>query len=252
MMSSVSFISLSPSALFWLISLPAIFNGIELNALDPGNTSYLLWMLMGFMLVTAVLVVGFGRLGDMYGKRRVLAALLVTMVVGSLISALSADVWGLILGRGLQGVTLATVPLGMAILRDVTRLWVWEPFARWKLTRDLRNSKRKKLALANGNGKANGNGAVNGNGHAAEYLITPAEKRKMDRSVMRFAEQGWSVIYYTFSWGFGVVRPTLLPPPSFADVCDPNGCPNAFANQLAAYARPMLRSILIEASLQPF
>ena len=138
----------------------------------------------------------------------------------------------------------------MAVIRNLTRLYVWEPFARWKLTRDLRNSKPNKLAHANGNGKANG--AVNGNGHAAQYSITPAEKRKMNRSVMRFAEQGWSVIYYTFSWGFGVVRPTLLPPPSFADVCDPNGCPNAFANQLAAYARPMLRSILIEASLQPF
>ncbi|MDQ1531403.1 MAG: hypothetical protein QOE37_1508, partial [Microbacteriaceae bacterium] len=41
-----------------LISLPAIFKGIKLDPLDPGNTSYLLWMLMGFMLVTAVLVVG--------------------------------------------------------------------------------------------------------------------------------------------------------------------------------------------------
>lgn len=120
----------------------------------------------------------------------------------------------------------------MAILRDVTRLWVWEPFARWILTRDLRSSKRKKLALANGNGISNGkaNGAVNGNGHAAEYLITPAEKRKMNRSIMRFAEQGWSVIYYTFSWGYGVVRLPSLPPASFAYVCDPNEYPNALAN----------------------
>ena len=59
-------------------------------------------------------------------------------------------------------------------------------------------------------------------------------------------------MYYTFSWGFGVVRLTLLPPSSFADICDPNGSLNAFANQLGAYARPMLCSILIEASLQPF
>src|SRR3954451_6800249 len=54
-----------------LISLPAIFKGIELNPLDAGNTSYLLWMLMGFMLVTAVLVVGFGRLGDMFGRVKI-------------------------------------------------------------------------------------------------------------------------------------------------------------------------------------
>ncbi|HWG27374.1 MAG TPA: MFS transporter [Actinospica sp.] len=51
-----------------LISLPAIFNGIKLNPLQSSNTSYLLWMLMGYMLVTAVLVVTLGRLGDMFGR----------------------------------------------------------------------------------------------------------------------------------------------------------------------------------------
>ena len=54
-----------------LISLPAIFNGIKLNPLSPGNVSYLLWMLMGYMLVTAVLVVTLGRLGDIYGRVRI-------------------------------------------------------------------------------------------------------------------------------------------------------------------------------------
>ncbi len=54
-----------------LISLPAIFKGIKLNPLEPGNVSYLLWMLMGFILVTAVLVVTFGRLGDIYGRVRI-------------------------------------------------------------------------------------------------------------------------------------------------------------------------------------
>src|SRR5487761_1001435 len=53
-----------------LIALPAVFKGIGLNPLGPGNTSYLLWMFMGFMVVTAVLVVSFGRLGDMYGRVR--------------------------------------------------------------------------------------------------------------------------------------------------------------------------------------
>ncbi|MDX6310419.1 MAG: hypothetical protein QOI06_3465 [Nocardioidaceae bacterium] len=51
-----------------LISLPAIFRGIHLDPLTPSNVSYLLWMLMGYMLVTAVLVVSLGRLGDMYGR----------------------------------------------------------------------------------------------------------------------------------------------------------------------------------------
>ena len=53
-----------------LIALPDIFRGIHLDPLAPGNTSYLLWMIMGFMVVTAVLVVRFGRLGDMYGRVR--------------------------------------------------------------------------------------------------------------------------------------------------------------------------------------
>src|ERR1019366_6642698 len=51
-----------------LISLPDVFRGINMQPLAPGNTSYFLWILMGFMLVTAVLVVSFGRVGDMYGR----------------------------------------------------------------------------------------------------------------------------------------------------------------------------------------
>ncbi len=54
-----------------LISLPAIFRGIGLNPLAPGNVSYLLWMLMGYLVVSAVLVVPFGRLGDMFGRVRI-------------------------------------------------------------------------------------------------------------------------------------------------------------------------------------
>ena len=53
-----------------LISMPEIFNGIKLNPLAPGNTSYFLWVLMGYMVVTAVMVVNFGRLGDIYGRAR--------------------------------------------------------------------------------------------------------------------------------------------------------------------------------------
>jgi MFS family permease len=51
-----------------LISLPAIFRGIKLDPLAPGNTSYFLWVFMGFILVTAVLVVSLGRVGDVYGR----------------------------------------------------------------------------------------------------------------------------------------------------------------------------------------
>ncbi len=51
-----------------LISLPALFRGIQLNPLIPSNTSYFLWIFMGFILVTAVLVVSLGRVGDIYGR----------------------------------------------------------------------------------------------------------------------------------------------------------------------------------------
>ncbi|KAB0678473.1 MFS transporter [Aureimonas leprariae] len=53
-----------------LISLPAVFRGIGLKALDPGNINYLLWAIIGYMIATAVLVVSFGRLGDQFGRAR--------------------------------------------------------------------------------------------------------------------------------------------------------------------------------------
>ena len=54
-----------------LIALPAIFTGIHLDPLSPGNVGYLLWMIMGYRLVQAVLVVTVGRLGDMFGRVRI-------------------------------------------------------------------------------------------------------------------------------------------------------------------------------------
>jgi MFS family permease len=53
-----------------IIALPDIFRGIGLDPLAPGNSSYFLWILMGFLLITSVLVLTFGRLGDMYGRVR--------------------------------------------------------------------------------------------------------------------------------------------------------------------------------------
>jgi MFS family permease len=53
-----------------LIALPDIFRGIEVDPLRPGNTSYLLWLILGFLVVMAVLLVSLGRLGDIYGRVR--------------------------------------------------------------------------------------------------------------------------------------------------------------------------------------
>ena len=67
-----------------IISLPAIFRGIHLNPLTPGNISYLLWMLMGYLVVTAVLVVTLGRLGDIYGRVKMYNAGFVVFGLGAL------------------------------------------------------------------------------------------------------------------------------------------------------------------------
>jgi MFS family permease len=67
-----------------LIALPDIFHGIGLNPLSPGNTSYLLWMFMGFLVVSAVLVVSFGRLGDMFGRVRMYNLGFAIFTVGSI------------------------------------------------------------------------------------------------------------------------------------------------------------------------
>src|SRR5581483_11116778 len=71
-----------------LISLPTIFRGIHVNPLASGNSSYLLWMLMGYLLVQAVLVVTLGRLGDMYGRVKMYNAGFAVFSIGAVILAL--------------------------------------------------------------------------------------------------------------------------------------------------------------------
>lgn len=92
-----------------LIALPDIFRGIHLNPLEPQNTSYLLWMMMGFLVVTAVLVVSFGRLGDMFGRARMYNLGFLIFTVSSIFLAVtwfdgsSAAIW-LIFWRVIQGI----------------------------------------------------------------------------------------------------------------------------------------------------
>jgi MFS family permease len=92
-----------------IISLPAIFRGIKLNPLLPSNIGYLLWMLMGYLVVTAVLVVTLGRIGDIFGRVRMYNLGFLVFTVAS--AALSLTPWTgsggamwLILGRVVQGV----------------------------------------------------------------------------------------------------------------------------------------------------
>jgi MFS family permease len=68
-----------------IIALPAIFRGINLDPLSPGNISYLLWMIMGYRLVQAVLVVNLGRLGDIFGRVRMYNQGFVVFTVASVL-----------------------------------------------------------------------------------------------------------------------------------------------------------------------
>ncbi len=92
-----------------LIAMPDIFRGIHLNPLVPANSLYLLWMILGYMVVTSVLIVSLGRLGDMYGRVRIYNLGFVIYTVASLLLAVdwmtgSAGASYLIGFRLLQGV----------------------------------------------------------------------------------------------------------------------------------------------------
>jgi MFS family permease len=92
-----------------LIALPDIFRGIGVNPLDPGNTGLLLWLIMGYLVVTAVLVVSFGRLGDMFGRVKMFNLGFAIFAAFSVALSLTwmhgtAAAWWLIVMRLLQGV----------------------------------------------------------------------------------------------------------------------------------------------------
>ena len=97
-----------------LISLPDIFRGIQLNPLTPGNTGYLLWMLMGFSVVLAVLVVTLGRVGDIFGRVKIFNLGFIVFTAFSFLLAVTwltgtpAALWliGMRVGQGVGGAML--------------------------------------------------------------------------------------------------------------------------------------------------
>ncbi|KAA1466760.1 longevity assurance proteins LAG1/LAC1 [Dentipellis sp. KUC8613] len=95
----------------------------------------------------------------------------------------------------------------MAVGRDAARLGLLEPFASWKLTRDANLRRAKAIAKDEKNASASANGnahAANGNGAADRLSPDSAEARRIHRKVMRFGEQGWQFLYYTFQWLLGL------------------------------------------------
>jgi MFS family permease len=83
---------------------------------SPGNVE---WLLTSTLLVGAVAVPLFGRLGDMFGKRLMLMVALGTLAVGSLLDAVTSNVALLILGRAIQGASLSAIPLGISLLSSI-------------------------------------------------------------------------------------------------------------------------------------
>ena len=69
-----------------LISLPAIFRGLNVNPLEPSESGYLLWMMLGYMVITATLLVTLGRLSDMWGRVKLYNLGFVIFTVGSILA----------------------------------------------------------------------------------------------------------------------------------------------------------------------
>ena len=92
-----------------LIALPDIFRGIGIDPLAPGNVGLLLWLIMGYLVVTAVLVVSFGRLGDLFGRTRMYN---LGFAVFTVFSVLLAATW-------MQGTAGALWLIGMRVLQGV-------------------------------------------------------------------------------------------------------------------------------------
>jgi MFS family permease len=107
-----------------LIAMPAIFRGIHLDPLQPANSFYLLWMILGFLVVTSVLIVSLGRLGDMYGRVKMYNLGFVIYTVASLILTVDwltgqAGAMYLVVFRIVQGVGAAfLLANSAAILTD--------------------------------------------------------------------------------------------------------------------------------------
>ncbi len=109
-----------------LIAMPAIFRGIHLDPLAAGNFNYLLWMLMGYMLVTAVLVVNLGRLGDIFGRVRMYNLGFVVFTVASILLSL---VWSTGAAGALELIGLRMVQaVGGALLMANTAALLTDAF----------------------------------------------------------------------------------------------------------------------------
>ncbi|WP_413753726.1 MFS transporter [Streptomyces sp. R-74717] len=102
-------------AVMQTLLVPVIKDLPTLLHTDPSNAT---WVMTATLLAGAVATPIMGRLGDLYGKRKMLLASLAVMVIGSLICAFTDDLVVMIVGRALQGFAMGAIPLGIGIMRD--------------------------------------------------------------------------------------------------------------------------------------
>ncbi|TDC20432.1 MFS transporter, partial [Actinomadura bangladeshensis] len=95
--------------------IPVLEDLPQLLDTEPANAA---WVITSTLLAGAVTTPIMGRLGDLYGKRRMLICSLAVMVAGTLISALTSNLLMMIAGRTLQGFAMSTIPLGIGLMRD--------------------------------------------------------------------------------------------------------------------------------------
>ncbi|MFE2585402.1 MFS transporter [Streptomyces sp. NPDC059378] len=103
-------------AVMQTLLVPVIKDLPQLLATEPSNAT---WVLTSTLLAGAVATPIMGRLGDLYGKRRMLILSLAVMVAGALVSALTSDLIVMIVGRALQGFAMGAIPLGIGLMRDM-------------------------------------------------------------------------------------------------------------------------------------
>lgn len=103
-------------AVMQTLLVPVIKDLPQLLDTAPSNAT---WVLTSTLLSGAVATPIMGRLGDLYGKRRMLIVSLAVMVVGALVSAVTSDLIVMIVGRTLQGFAMGAIPLGIGLMRDM-------------------------------------------------------------------------------------------------------------------------------------
>ncbi|MFB7594412.1 MFS transporter [Streptomyces sp. NPDC056160] len=103
-------------AVMQTLLVPVIKDLPQLLGTSPSNAT---WVLTSTLLSGAVATPIMGRLGDLYGKRRMLIASLAVMVVGALVSAFTSALLTMIVGRTLQGFAMGAIPLGIGLMRDM-------------------------------------------------------------------------------------------------------------------------------------